>query len=396
MGFFDRVAFRPFNEVEIDGQKAGADADDEEQENPEEVDSDENQEADEADGEITGDTADPGTPVPDEADTAVIPAEQPAGDGGTGAEIPPQNDPAPEGENDVPPEDAPEEGDVAEPANDVATDTDYDIPDDTTGELGDETGDVGELGDEPNPEETVDTTGELGDETGTDGELGDDDNGELGDTGNVDTGADTGSDVGDDAGGTGEIEGQDGEIADDGGAVDGTGGAGATADGEGPEGVRGDGNVDGQVGEDDGTIGDGSEDGTVGDDTGGEEGGSGSINDDIKNIENNLLADLTDEQKQIQSDELRKNFISMYNTTMEVIEKVNNIQKDEDSLSVFEFISTQLLILKDILNMTITKTFDTKSYFENMNTYQYCLAILSKVDELIKELEKKQKKVEGD
>lgn len=386
MGFFDRVVFRPFNEVEIDGQKAGADADDEEQENPEEVGTDENQETDEADGEITGDTADPGTQVPDGADTTVIPAEQPTGDGGTRAEIPPQNDPAPEGENDVPSEDAQEKGDIAEPTNDVATDTDYDIPDDTTGELGDETGDTGELGDETNPEDDVDTTGELGDDY----------NDELEDTSNMDTGADTGNDIGDDAGSAGEIEGQDGEIADDGGAVDDTGAAGAIVDGEGPEGVRGNGDVDGQVGEDDGTIGDGSEDGTVGDENGGEEDGSGSINDDIKNIENNLLADLTDEQKQIQSDELRKNFINMYNTTMEIIEKVNNIQKDEDSLSVFEFISTQLLILKDILNMTITKTFDTKSYFENMNTYQYCLAILSKVDELIKELEKKQKKAEED
>lgn len=124
----------------------------------------------------------------------------------------------------------------------------------------------------------------------------------------------------------------------------------------------------------------------------GEEGttdGGSSLDDELKSHENDILADLSDEQKQIQSDELRANFIEMYNLILDTIDKVNNVSKREDTLEIFEFISSQLLYLKDIVNTNITRTFDTKTYFENTIAFQQCLAILNSVKKLIDETNKK-------
>lgn len=124
----------------------------------------------------------------------------------------------------------------------------------------------------------------------------------------------------------------------------------------------------------------------------GEEGVAPSINDDIKSAEAELFKDLSPAQRAIQSSELRTNFIEMYNVVIDIIDKVNNIHKDELTLSVFEFISTQLLTLKDIINTNITRTFDTKTYYENSITYGHCISILNSVHKLIDETAKKAKK----
>lgn len=129
--------------------------------------------------------------------------------------------------------------------------------------------------------------------------------------------------------------------------------------------------------------------GTEGDPSeGGEADGEAPPN-ELKSTEDELFSDLTDEQKQIQSDELRANFINMYNVVLDIIDKVNNIRKDEATMPVFEFVSSQLLILKDLINTTITRTYDTKTYYENNITYGQCIAILNTVNNLIKEVEKK-------
>ena len=137
---------------------------------------------------------------------------------------------------------------------------------------------------------------------------------------------------------------------------------------------------------DDGTTDDNSDD-TTGDDSDGSSGEGADS--DLKNDENNILADLSDKQKQIQSDELRINFIEMYNLVLDTIDKVNNVSKREDTLEIFEFISSQLLYLKDIINTNITRTFNTKTYFENNVSFQQCLAILNSVKKLIDETNKK-------
>ena len=366
MGFYDRIVFK---EVEINGQKLGSDTEEETEQNPTGGDNNDglNRETD-TDGEgvlpdTTGDIR-PGQQIPG------------GGDGGDGRETGESDgdENAPDADTETPPTEGEETlpgptQDIEDPQtadNDVTGD-EYSLPDET----GDDT--AGELGDDPTP---PDTEGEIDTQadTGREGEIGDD------------TEADTTGELTDDngEGGTGE-EGEDSGTIDDDSGDDSGGGDGSIDDGAGGDTDQGDGTID--------DTGDGGAGGDGGDDPDGGD-ASGNINDDIKNIEANILADLSDEQKKIQSDELRQNFINMYNSVVDIIDKVNNIQKDEESLSVFEFISTQLLILKDTVNMTITKTFDTKSYYENMNTYQHCLAILVTVDKLIKETEKNQKKSE--
>lgn len=127
-------------------------------------------------------------------------------------------------------------------------------------------------------------------------------------------------------------------------------------------------------------------------DTGGSDDSSstttGSINNDLKAKENELFADLTDEQRAIRDIELKGLFAVLYDSVDDIINRINNIHKTEYTLDVFEFISTKLTELKTLIHYNLTVTFPTKSYIENQITYQECLAVLNTVEEMLKTVEK--------
>lgn len=342
--------FRPLHELEIDGEKQDDDEDpDYTGDDDGDPDTPENGvEEPEADytapeGDDTDETGDGGQ----DGDGDVPQGDDAAGDANAGESAEgTANDGEPAGGADEPDSGDPN---AAVDAEETPDEADYTIPDDAGPEAQSaDAEDQGAAGDvEADYTDTGDTGGDNVDYTADDGE------GETTDT------ATGGGDTSAPDAGTGSDTGADTDYTQDDG---GDAGEGDTSGGE----------------ENTGDAEDGS--------------GGSAINDELKSAEDQLMADLSDEQKQIQSDELRKNFLDLYNTVLDVIDKVNNIHKEESTLQVFEFISSQLLILKDIINTNITRSFDTKTYIENNIDYQHCLAILNSVRLMIDETNKKSKK----
>lgn len=127
-----------------------------------------------------------------------------------------------------------------------------------------------------------------------------------------------------------------------------------------------------------------------GNDESSEDPSSEKINSSLKDKEDELFADLSDEQKAIRDSELKGCFAELYNSVNEIIERINNVHKTEYTLDVFEFISGKLNELKSLIHYYLTVTFDTKSYIENQISYQECLAILNTINEMLKNVKKSQ------
>ena len=234
-------------------------------------------------------------------------------------------------------DDAPEDLGAGDP--DADGDGTDDEPDDLSGgddPADDEPGDD----DEEAPEEPDMDADDEGDDTGEDDPLDD----EGGDDEPDDLGGDDTPDAGGD---DGDMEPDD--LGDDGGDSEG-----------------GDDTPDAG---DDGDMGSG-------------DGGSGNP-DDIKGLENEIFADLSDEQKAIRTKELKDRFVELYNLTLAFKEKVDYVKKTSDNMQVITRVSKTLDKLSDMISHYINKTFNTKSYIENKSDFYYCLWVLDRINELM-------------
>ena len=117
-------------------------------------------------------------------------------------------------------------------------------------------------------------------------------------------------------------------------------------------------------------------------DTNNDTNGDGSL----KSLEKTLFADLTPEQMSIKNSELMQNFIDLHETLNQIFNNINKIPKTYNNTRVLAFISDKILDLKDMIHMTITTTYGTKTYVENLTTYKQSLLILKQIDNMLKEL----------
>ena len=203
-----------------------------------------------------------------------------------------------------------------------------------------------DLGGDDSPEEPdMDAEGDDDLDAGDDGDIEPDD---LGDGDDTDEPDDLGGDDSPDAGG------DDGDMEPD---------------------DLGDGDGDSEGGDDTPDAGDGG-------DMGSGDGGSGNP-DDIKGLENEIFADLSDEQKAIRTKELKDRFVELYNLTLAFKEKVDYVKKTSDNMQVITRVSKTLDKLSDMIAHYIHKTFNTKSYIENKSDFYYCLWVLDRINELM-------------
>ena len=220
----------------------------------------------------------------------------------------------------------------------------------------------------PDDDETADYT------DGADN-AGDDDDGETPTTeipdtdgGNDDQQIDVNVNVNNDGGGDGE---------DDDGGADYTAGT-DNADVGGEDG--------GDETTDDGT-GDAADDGgeeSMADD--GAEDSRESLFNDLNAIEDQLFGDLTDEQKKLKHNELKRLFNELYRSTDKTINKINLIPKTDANVQVIKLAAKILVELKEMIHFNITKSYYTRTFFENDVLYKQCLAQFNAVTNLLIEI----------
>lgn len=108
--------------------------------------------------------------------------------------------------------------------------------------------------------------------------------------------------------------------------------------------------------------------------------------DDLKKQEEEMYAALTPEQLDIKHRELKNQFLSMFDTVSGLIEQINGVSVEEDSIHVIEFVSTQLSKLKSMLTDYVNYVYHTKSYIENSINYNRFLAVLNGMNKILEEL----------
>lgn len=152
---------------------------------------------------------------------------------------------------------------------------------------------------------------------------------------------------------------------------------GGNSDDQSSDGTDGD-----QAGEDNG---DNNENGEEDQDTSGEEqpAAPSSINDELKQDEQEIFKDLSQEQLEIKTNELRREYKDLYSAVNDILDKLNDISKTSFDATMIEFVTRKLLELKDIIKDSVTDTFDTRTYIENQVEFQKMIALFNNLTVMV-------------
>jgi hypothetical protein len=259
----------------------------------------------------------------------------------------------------------PEDDTQGEESDNFMDDTDDTPQQDTSSPTPDDTGDEGEsdnfmdddddAGEQPPAE--GDTTGDTGEDEGESDNFMDDGD-SAGDNTSDDTGEQPPAEGDTTDGDTGEDKGESDNFMDDGG------------EGGGDEGSA-------------------EDSGEEGEDTGEQQEGEGEENSDefgIDKIEDELFSSLTPEQKAIKNEELKNQFINLYSVIGTTLDRINEVSKSNENVQALAFVTQKLLELREMIDYTITRTYDTRTYIENNIIYQQCISILNLISEMIENI----------
>ena len=111
----------------------------------------------------------------------------------------------------------------------------------------------------------------------------------------------------------------------------------------------------------------------------------------LKAIEDELFADLTQDQILIKNNELKKQFIDLYEVIGSCLIRIKNTDKTEDTAKILKFINEKLLEVRDLIDYNITTAFDTRTYIENSAILQEFIKTLNDISSMIDALNKKPK-----
>lgn len=142
--------------------------------------------------------------------------------------------------------------------------------------------------------------------------------------------------------------------------------------------------TDGADGSDDSESDDAGDTGEEGEETeGDDEETEENTYEDLRKIEAELFSNLSPEQIDIKNKELKQRFIDIYGTISSVILRINDIPKTDTNVDILQFVTDKLMELKDLVDFTVQKSFDTKTYIENSINYQICLSTLDSISDII-------------
>lgn len=111
--------------------------------------------------------------------------------------------------------------------------------------------------------------------------------------------------------------------------------------------------------------------------------------DDLKAKEEELYANLTPDQLDIKHKELKGQFLSMFDMVSELVERIGGTGTTEENIKIVEYISNNLINLKDMISDYVNDVYQTKSYIENSIMYNRFLATLNAINQLLEEIQVK-------
>ena len=105
----------------------------------------------------------------------------------------------------------------------------------------------------------------------------------------------------------------------------------------------------------------------------------------IKEIEKNMNT-LTPEQEKLQNNNLKKQYLELYNNCQDLVTRLNDIAKNSDNEEEITCAINSIQDLKKLIFDYLVNVYDTKTFTQNSIIYTEYLVTLSSVNKLIKEL----------
>lgn len=102
-----------------------------------------------------------------------------------------------------------------------------------------------------------------------------------------------------------------------------------------------------------------------------------------------LYDSLSDSEKANKNAELLSNYKDLYISCDNIIEKINNINKDTESIKVLQRIACTLSDLKYYISFYLDNNYKNKSYYENDIMFNKYLSILNGVKNVLQEFSNK-------
>lgn len=137
---------------------------------------------------------------------------------------------------------------------------------------------------------------------------------------------------------------------------------------------------------------------SIGDDTGSDLGGSENEEDNqdpdqnIKNIEQTLNSSLSPQDIEIRDKKLKLTFIDTYNIVSDIIGKLEDLPKNEDTSPEIDWLVGQASRLKGIIYDYIINNFDNKTYIQNYTTHSKYLVTLTGIKKILFQIKPKKEK----
>lgn len=106
----------------------------------------------------------------------------------------------------------------------------------------------------------------------------------------------------------------------------------------------------------------------------------------IKQLEEEIFANLDTEDIAIKNKELKSNFLKLFDTTSSIIDRINNICRTEQNTAILNFSATKITELRTMILDYMTDVYSRKSYMENAIMFNQYLAVLSGIKQLLDQI----------
>lgn len=114
----------------------------------------------------------------------------------------------------------------------------------------------------------------------------------------------------------------------------------------------------------------------------------GTIDTKLKDLESVIFDDLSENEKKMKIRELKDLFIYVYKKCDSILDIINEVRQDEETIQIVEYISNTLIDLKHYVNDYITDVFDYKTYVENLSQLQKYIMIFNAINKVFDQIKR--------
>lgn len=120
-----------------------------------------------------------------------------------------------------------------------------------------------------------------------------------------------------------------------------------------------------------------------GDDNDGYDDGGDSDDDEVKDLEKDIFDNLSEDQMKIKVMELRKRYLDLYENCINIIDRLNDSPKSEETIKQLTFVSNKLEALSNMVADYLEHTFGIISYIENEVNFSKFLGVLNGINDIL-------------